>query len=313
MIDEKTSPKKRHLGRGLESLLGPIKSPDGKVRRTARTEPEGMPGTAEHGIMEIPVDAIRANRHQTRMHWDESKLNELARSIEANGIVQPIVVRKAEHGFEIIAGERRFRASKMIGARTVKAYVREASEDQMLEWALVENIHRADLNPVERATAYKTYIDRYEISQTEAAKRLGEDRSVVANHMRILELPSDLRQMLVDGSLTMGHAKAILSLPGDEPRRRLANRAMAGRLSVREIERIARQFLSTEIPEKAKKKTKAPHVVEMEARLTEQLGNRVRIETRKNANQGKLIIEFNSLDEFDSVVAKLGIKYTEDI
>jgi len=255
------------------------------------------------------LHVISPNPHQARKVFDDEKLNELAESIRANGIVQPIVVRRGVSGYQLIAGERRFRASQRIGLDKIPAFVRDATEEQMLELALVENIHRADLNPLERAKAYKSYIEQFGLTQTEAAERLGEDRSVVANHLRLLDLPQDLCQFLVDGQLTMGHAKAILSLPTEELRRKLANRALSGRLNVRELERIVREYTERKELKGTEKKTsdRAPHIVELEGRLSQQLGSRVRIETKKNGQRGKMVIEFRSLDEFDQVLEKLGI------
>jgi len=237
--------KTRHLGRGLEALLGPIKAPDSAEPSSSEnglSESNLLYGNKLRSVSELPLHVISPNPHQARKVFDDEKLNELAESIRANGIVQPIVVRRGVSGYQLIAGERRFRASQRIGLDKIPAFVRDATEEQMLELALVENIHRADLNPLERAKAYKSYIEQFGLTQTEAAERLGEDRSVVANHLRLLDLPQDLCQFLVDGQLTMGHAKAILSLPTEELRRKLANRALSGRLNVRELERIVREY-----------------------------------------------------------------------
>ena len=312
-MPDKTSIKPRHLGRGLESLLGPIREEPASVEMpTKKLEINTEKG--DLSVKEISLDLISPNPYQARTHWNEEKLKELASSIEANGIVQPIVVRQMPSGFQLIAGERRFRASKMIGKATIPAVVRNASEEQMLELALVENIHRADLNPIERAKAYQSYIKQFELTQTEAAKRLGEDRSVVSNYLRILELPADLRQMLAEGKLTVGHAKTILSLPTDELRIKLSNRAMAGRLSVRELEKLVDQYLKRGTDASISlKQDKDPHVIELEGRLTSQLGSRVRIETKKKGKRGHMIIEFNTLDEFDLLLEKLGVQCSDEI
>jgi len=304
--------KTRHLGRGLEALLGPIKAPDSAEPSSSEnglSESNLLYGNKLRSVSELPLHVISPNPHQARKVFDDEKLNELAESIRANGIVQPIVVRRGVSGYQLIAGERRFRASQRIGLDKIPAFVRDATEEQMLELALVENIHRADLNPLERAKAYKSYIEQFGLTQTEAAERLGEDRSVVANHLRLLDLPQDLCQFLVDGQLTMGHAKAILSLPTEELRRKLANRALSGRLNVRELERIVREYTERKELKGTEKKTsdRAPHIVELEGRLSQQLGSRVRIETKKNGQRGKMVIEFRSLDEFDQVLEKLGI------
>jgi len=302
----------------LEALLGPLNSSGSSQTSASETgliDPNLIDNSKLSPFLEIPLTAISPNPHQVRTVFDDEKLSELAASIQANGLVQPIVVRRGPAGFQLIAGERRFRASQRIGLKTIPAFVRPASEEQMLEFALVENIHRADLNPLERAKAYKSYLDQFGLTQTEAAKKLGEDRSVVSNHLRLLDLPKDLCQLLVDGQLSMGHAKAILSLPTDNLRRKLANRALSGRLNVRELERIVREYTEGNRLEgtEKKKKDKAPHIVELEGRLSQQLGSRVKIETKKNGQRGKMVIEFRSLDEFDQVLEKLGISCHDEI
>ncbi len=176
-------------------------------------------------MQDLPLASISANPYQARTVWNDQDLTELADSIKANGILQPILVRRFQGGYQLIAGERRFRAAQMAGLTKVPALVREVTDEQLFEWSLVENIHRRDLNAIERAKAYQRYLGAFSLTQVEAANRLGEDRSVIANYLRLLDLPDEIRQMLVDGRLTMGHARAILSLPTDELRRKLANRA----------------------------------------------------------------------------------------
>jgi len=179
--------------------------------------------------------------------------------------------------------------------------------------ALVENIHRTDLNPIERAKAYQNYLSTFCLTQAEAAERLGEDRSVIANYVRILDLPAEIKQMLAEGHLTMGHARAILSLPTDELRRKLANRALAGRLSVREVERLVRRYLTGTGQARTTTRSKPAHILDLENKLSSQLGTKVSIETRKNGQRGRIIIEFYSLDEFDSIAEKLGLASLEQV
>ncbi len=237
----------RHLGRGLESLLSPITMPSGRVEETVASalDTPKMPPDKElsESLREVPIGSVSANPYQARTVWNEEDLRELSASVKANGVLQPILVRSFQGGYQVIAGERRFRAAQMAGLATVPALVRDVTDEQLFEWSLVENIHRRDLNAIERARAYQRYLGAFSLTQAEAAERLGEDRSVIANYLRLLDLPEEIRQMLVDGRLTMGHARAILSLPTDELRRKLANRALAGRLSVREVERLVRKHL----------------------------------------------------------------------
>lgn len=317
MITEKKREKPKHLGRGLASLLGPITLSSDEVKQesvspatTANIIPDKE---LRDSLREISIDAISPNPYQPRTVWDQQELSDLAESIKANGVVQPIIVRPAGAGFELIAGERRFRAAKLASLATIPAIIRQASDEQMLEWSLIENIHRANLNPIERAKAYQNYLSTFSLTQAEAAERLGENRSVVANYLRLLDLPDEVKQMLAEGQLTMGHARAMLALPTDELRRKLANRAMAGRLSVREVERLVRKYLTETGQAKTTIRSKSAHITELESELSKQLGTKVSIETRKNGQRGKIIIEFYSLDEFDRITEKLGFATMEQV
>jgi ParB family chromosome partitioning protein len=308
--------KPRRLGRGLASLIGPITSQEPESRELipiAAIDAKPRTGSQlQTGLQEIRIDAIRPNPYQVRTVWDEQGLADLAASIRSNGVIQPILVRKSSDGYQLIAGERRFRAAKLALLETIPAIVRQANDSEMLELALVENIHRTDLNPIERAKAYQSYITTFTLTQEETARRLGEDRSVIANYLRLLNLPDEIKQMLIDGQLTMGHARAILSLPTDELRRKLANRAMAGRLSVREVERLVRRYLrGSDQPTGVR--VKPAHIVELENKLAGYLGTRVNIETRKSGQKGKITIEFYSLDEFDRIVERIGLTSIEEV
>lgn len=309
--------KPRHLGRGLESLLGPIMSdPPTATQVSPAPEPSRnfIPDKdLADSSGELPLDQISPNPYQARTVWNQEDLAELAESIKANGVIQPIIVRSFQGGYQLIAGERRFRAAQLAGLSRIPALVREVTDEQLFEWSLVENIHRRDLNPIERAKAYQRYLGAFSLTQAEASQRLGEDRSVIANYLRLLDLPEDLRQMLVNGQLTTGHARAILSLPSDELRRKLANRAMAGRLSVREVERLVRKYLSEDGAARPNARGKAPHITDLEDKLCRHLGTRVHIETRRNGQRGSIIIDFDSLDEFDRITEALGLACSEGI
>lgn len=309
--------KPRHLGRGLEALLSPITAspaPVPDVAPAAANAPK-MPPDKElrDSLQQLSVGSISVNPYQARTVWNEQDLAELAASVKANGVLQPILVRPFQGGYQLIAGERRFRAVQMAGLATVPALVREVTDEQLFEWSLVENIHRRDLNAIERAKAYQRYLGAFSLTQAEAAERLGEDRSVLANYLRLLDLPDEIRQMLVDGRLTMGHARAILSLPTDELRRKLANRALAGRLSVREVERLVRKHLEENPASAPKTKTKAPHIVDLEDKLCRHLGTRVAIETKRNGQRGRITIDFDSLDEFDRITEALGLACNDGV
>jgi len=304
--------KRPHLGRGLESLLGPLTPlpPESAPAKDDKSFPPDKEQQQAVGM--IPVKKIKPNPHQPRTTWNDEDLGDLAASITANGVIQPILLRKSGKGYEIIAGERRLRAAIQAGLDAIPAMVREATDAQMLELALVENIHRADLNPLERAQAYQNYISTFSLSQSEAAQHLGEDRSVVANHLRLLDLPSEIKKMLVDGVLSMGHARAILALPTDEVRRKLANRAMAGRLSVREVERLVRLSLEAGRPEK-KPVERAANILDLEKRLRDALGTKVRINAARRGQRGRIIVEYYSHDEFERITEKMGLVKTEEM
>ena len=308
--------KPRHLGRGLQSLIGPIIS--------NITEQQGVPILSvdskfppdkdlSKSLREISIDSILANPYQPRSNWDLKEMEELADSIKVNGIIQPIVVRPKGNNFELIAGERRFRAARLAELKTIPAIIRIASDEELLELALIENIHRTDLNPIERARAFQNYMKTFDLTQQEVANRLGKDRSDVANYIRLLDLPDQVQQMLIEGQLSMGHARAILALPTDELRQKLANRSLAGRLSVREVERLVKQYTADTDKKKRPMSVKPPHILDLENKLTSALGTKVTIETQKNGQKGKIIIEFYSIDEFDRITEYIGIKTTEEV
>jgi ParB family chromosome partitioning protein len=308
--------KAKHLGRGLASLLSPITSAS-EVPLPIPIAEIGSNILLDKGLgnslKDIKVNDIQPNPYQVRSIWNEQELAELAKSIKANGVIQPVIVRHLGAGYQLIAGERRWRAAKLAGIETVPVIVREVNDDKMLELALVENIHRTDLNPIERANAYQKYINTLSLTQSEAADRLSEDRSVIANYLRLLDLPMEIKQMLIDNQLTMGHARAILALPTDELRRKLANRAMAGRLSVREIERLVRMHITADEKQSKPAQVRSAHIQDLESRLSRELGTNVSIETRKKGKCGKIVIEFHSLEEFDRIMQQIGLTSAQEV
>ena len=316
MTDRKKE-KPRHLGRGLESLLGPIMSvsaPANPAILAVETEPNFPPDKQlRKSLQEIGIAAISPNPYQARTAWNQQELDDLAESIKANGVIQPIIVRRKATGFELIAGERRLRAAQIAGLEQIPAVVRTATDEEMLELALVENIHRSDLNAIERAKAYQNYLNTFSLTQAEAATRLGEDRSVIANYLRLLDLPIEIREMLLQGQLNMGHARAILALPTDELRRKLANRSLAGRLSVREVERLVRKHMTGTEQPRASSRSKPAHILDLESKLTRQLGSKVIIEPRKGGQRGRITIEFHSLNEFDRILESIGLVSMEEV
>lgn len=299
--------QKRRLGRGLNSLLSTTRLRE--LDTVAAMPPVSSPvHVADRGqvIDKIAVDAIHRNPHQPRQQWNDKALYELAQSIKSNGLVQPITVRPMGTGYQLIAGERRLRAAKLIGMTTISAIVRDASEEQMLEWALVENIHRTDLNALERARAYEHYITTFSLKQEEAAERLGEDRSTVANYLRLLELSGEVREMLGDGRISMGHARALLGLVDSAERERLARMVVARKVSVRELERLVKGRASKQAKTTPEDDGRRAHIMELEEELRSALGTKVTIKTAgANAQRGRITIEFYSLDDFDRIRKKL--------
>jgi ParB family chromosome partitioning protein len=310
-MDTQKKEKPRHLGRGLASLLGPITSKQTEAERILDRPIEvanfPVDKNLRESLREINIDVISPNPYQPRTVWDQQEMMGLAESIKSSGIIQPIIVRPTAGGYELISGERRLRAARLASLETIPALVRKATDEQLLELALIENIHRTDLNPIERAKAYQKYLQTFSLTQAEAAQRLGEDRSVIANYLRLLDLPAEIKQMLIEGQLSMGHARAILTLPTDELRRKLANRAMAGRLSVREVERLVRKYLTGSGESKRSVRSKPPHIIDLEQQLSRQFGTKVAIETRRSGQRGRIIIEFYSLEEFDRIMEIVGI------
>ncbi|MHC4075297.1 MAG: ParB/RepB/Spo0J family partition protein [Planctomycetota bacterium] len=310
--------KPRHLGRGLQSLLGPITIETSAVKQSPATCVDNLNLRTNKQLREtlcyIQLSQITPNPYQPRTTWDPQDLEDLAASMKTNGLLQPIIVRPAQAGhYQLIAGERRFRAAQLASLNTIPAMIRSATDEQMLELALIENIHRTNLNPIERATAYKNYLGTFDLTQSEVAKRLGENRSVVANYLRLLELPDDIKQMLIENQLSMGHARAILALPTDQLRRKLANRAMAGRLSVREVERLVQNHLAAAGQSRPASRVKSAHIIDLENRIGNKLGTKVTIQTRRNAQKGKIIIEFFSLEEFDRITESIGLTALEEV
>ncbi|MFA5292444.1 MAG: ParB/RepB/Spo0J family partition protein [Phycisphaerae bacterium] len=307
----KSKEKPKHLGRGLESLLGPITNAAQESIDTPMSPevPNYIPDNElQKNFAELSLDDIAPNPYQPRQAWNDQQLRELSDSIKENGIIQPIIVRRKGTKYEIVAGERRFRAAEMAGLTKIPAMVRTTDDSEMLALALIENIQRADLNPIEKAKAYQNFMETFSLTQELAAQKLGQDRSAVANYVRLLNLPTEVKQMLVDGSLDMGHARAILALPTDELRRKLAHRALAGRLSVREVERLVRLALSEKDEKKQKQIFEKPaHIKDLEEKIRSRLGTKVNIQAHKSGQRGKIVIEFYSLDEFDSIAQMLGV------
>jgi ParB family chromosome partitioning protein len=276
--------KRPALGRGLSALI-----PDAPVP------------PASDRPLEIDVDLLRPNKFQPRTYVDDAKIEELSRSIRANGIIQPIVVRKVDGQYEIVAGERRWRAAQRAGLHKVPVVVREIPEERLLAVALIENIQREDLNAIEEAQAYRRLADEFHLTQDQIADAVGKDRSSVANYLRLLKLPHEVRENVAAGEISMGHARAILGLAEEQAQLRLARDVISRQLSVRETETLVKK---AETP--AAGRTPAAtdvHTRAAEDRLRFALGTRVRI-VRKG-KKGRIEIDFESEDELHRIFEQL--------
>ena len=278
--------ERRRLGRGLDSL---IPAPEEEARAGARPA-------------EVPLRHIELNPRQPRFDVDPEELERLADSIRASGVIQPVVVRPAGDTYELVVGERRVRAAKLAGLETVPALVRDVPDERMLELALVENIQRADLNPIEKATAVSHMISELGLTQEEAGRRLGLDRSTIANLLRLLELSEDVRQMVSRGTLSAGHARALLSVPHEGARMRLARQIAAKGLSVREAERLAAREAGPLRTTRLHQPT--PNIVQLEETLSQALGARVQVKPARRKG-GKIVIHFNDHPDFERLYEAL--------
>jgi ParB family chromosome partitioning protein len=260
---------------------------------TALIPPGPKEGTE---LLDLSLGKIIPNRYQPRKVFRQEELSELSISLKAKGAIQPIIVRKVDgEKYELIAGERRWRAAQMAGLSTLPAWVREVPEEELLDWALIENLHREDLNPVEMAQAYRRLMTERGLTQEQIAERVGQERSTVANFLRLLTLPVEIQEDLAEGRLSMGHAKAILSVGGPEAQLILWRRIASEKLSVRQAEGASRPSARTLPPAK-----KPPEVTDLEEKLTRSLGTRVRIQPRGKG--GKITVEYYSLDELDRLI-----------
>ena len=276
--------RRQALGKGLSALIPEAPDPSGP------------------GAIEIDVELLAPNEDQPRLQMDDARLEDLARSIKANGVIQPILVRRAGDGYRIIAGERRWRAAQRAGLRKVPVIVRDVAADshkELLELALVENIQREDLNPVEEAQAYQRLVSEFQLTQEQIAASVGKDRSSVANYLRLLKLPEEVRAELASGALSMGHARALLAIVDAADQRHAAREVIARGLSVRDTEALVKRLNSPSSTPKAKSEPARPdvHTRAAEDRMRFALGTKVRIVRRRQG--GTLEIDFTSEAELN--------------
>jgi ParB family chromosome partitioning protein len=295
----KNNEPRKALGKGLSALL-PTRVPQ------ATAVPDGKPDSAQvdlPGVTEIPVDLIEPNPVQPRTVFQAEKLEELAQSIRSNGIIQPLVVQRYGDRYQLVAGERRWRAARLAGLVHVPAIVREFAADRLLEIALIENIQREDLNPMELAQALERLVREHHLSHEEIGRRTGKDRTTVTNLLRLLKLPHDIQLLLAEHRLSMGHARAILGLPTEDLQTLVAQRTVTQGLSVRQVERLIQMMTAEREPSPAMEKPEPapdPNVTAATRELEAALGTRVRIVTQSH-DRGRIEIEYFSFEELDRI------------
>ena len=280
--------QKQALGKGLGALIPDLSSLDDKERKAL-------------GIHELELDKIVPNEFQPRKTFQDESLKELAASIKEHGVIQPIIVHRIGANYGLIAGERRWRASRLAGLKTIPALVKDATKRELIEQALIENIQREDLNPLEAAEAYKRLQDEFKLTQEDLAKRVGKERSTVTNFLRVLGLPKEIKQHLATGAITMGHAKALLSLERVRDQAQAAASIVKKGLSVREAEALAGKLKN---PAKEKTPRQSHELKAVEEKLKKSLGTKVTISAK--ARGGRIVIEYYSAEELDRILDKIG-------
>lgn len=312
---------KPRLGRGLSSLLSNVNLPvEGELPAPPPTPPvaenaraaaqELVPATgpaADGSSIHIPLCSIVANPHQPRKQMNEASIAELAASLKATGLIQPIIVRKVGEQYQLIAGERRWRAASSAGLETIPAILREVDSFTQAQMALVENVQRENLNPIDRAQAYRTLMSQLGLTQAELAGRVGEDRSSIANHLRLLDLAEAVQKMISDGQISLGHAKILAGIAEHSEQERLANIVINQDLSVRNLERLLQGSTRPTVLAPSTSSSSA-HYQDLEKSLSRQLGLRVQLRPGAKKGRGKLILHYGTLDQFDELLGRMGVK-----
>lgn len=297
-----TTTKKRGLGggRGLDALLSGVK----QVKETVAAVEEGKATIADGDLKRLPVEFLQRGRYQPRRDMDPAALQELADSIKTQGVMQPIVVRPVgENRYEIIAGERRWRATQLAGIDVIPAIIREISDETAIAMALIENIQRENLNPMEEAIALQRFADEFQFTHQQVADAVGKSRATVTNLLRLMSLNAEAKMLLEHGDLEMGHAKALLGLP-DNLQGKAAKAVVAKGLSVRQTEAMVRTLLAQKDQPAAADRTLDPNVRKLQDEISEKIGAPVQIEYNARG-KGRLVINYNSLDELDGILAHI--------
>lgn len=287
------SKNKKGLGRGINALFADFDE-----------EKE-----ADEKVEELQLDEIRPNPYQPRKNFDEENLKDLSDSIRKNGVFQPIIVRKSSvMGYEIIAGERRFRASKLAGKDSIPAIVRAIDDEQMMEVAVLENLQREDLSPLEEAEAYSTLMKNLKITQSELSERLGKSRPYIANYLRLLDLPREVKAFVQEGKLSMGQARTLLALKDKDKLVELAKKTVKENYTVRQLEQIVNDMNGKKKVKKNRKKKLSPYLLQSQDRLQEKFGTKVAIKANEKTGKGKIEINYLSTEDFNRILDVLNIE-----
>ena len=297
---KKAAPKaapKRALGRGLDAMLSS----------------DGIPASKGDSVVELKINDISPNEGQPRKIFDDERLQELAASISESGVIQPIIVQKKNGGYRIVAGERRWRAARLAGLTVIPAIVRDLSDRETLEQALIENLQREDLNPIEEANAMQNLLKAHKLTQEQLAKKLGKPRATIANTLRLVNLDESLQEFIRRGDLSEGHAKVLLGLKDKEEQRKAADVILAKEMNVRQAEIYVRKLIEAKENPEAPKTVELPDervtlsVKEVETKLKKQLGSRVKLKlTDSSVGKGKIVIEYKDYDDLDRLISILG-------
>ena len=294
------APKKKGLGRGLEALFEEISVEIPEEKETVKKDKKTDKREAESGVLYVDINDIKPNIYQPRKTFDEDKLEELASSIREHGIIQPVVLRSTDGGYEIVAGERRWRAARKAGIKKIPCVIKELTDEQNMLVAIIENMQREDLNPIEEAEGLSRMIEVYGLTQEQVSKGVGKSRPYITNSLRLLKLSDDVREMTREGKLTAGHARALAGIKDIEKQKKLALKAVKEGLSVRNIEKLAGE------PAKKKSKVKPEKnadVMRLEAELKDTLGTKVTLSS--TGRKGKIEIEYYSRDELERLIELL--------
>ncbi len=286
---------KKALGKGLSAIISSVQA----AESGSNTDNEILAENINDKVIELDVDKIFPNPDQPRTHFDEDKIRELSESIKMTGLIQPIIVRKEGDNFFLVAGERRLRASKLAGLEKIKSIVTHSGKDDNLTLALIENLQREDLDPIEEAKAYKILITRFKLKQQEIADKVGKDRATIANSLRLLNLDEKIQRALSDGKISVGHAKVLLGAE-DSAQLKIYKEIIDKELSVREAEKLVDAEKSSTGKAKDKSKPKDPHIKKMEEKLISVLGTKVEI--IHSGKSGRIEIHYYSIDDFDRIM-----------